>query len=211
MLRSLEQKRKSVIRRQYLARRADFVANSQAYLSTIYHQIAQNIFELIRALPEGVIASFCPRADEASPEGLLSLLPKRQFAYPVVDGQDLSFWMPENRQAWRQGAFGIGEPDPHNSQRVDINDCPAVLVPGLVFDHYGWRIGYGKGFYDRALADYSGLKIGVCFSLQITPEMLPTESGDVRMDWIVSEKEGRAKVVMMASADRISEDPGNGC
>lgn len=62
-----------------------------------------------------------------------------------------------------------------------------ILIPGIVFSESGERIGRGKGFYDKYLANYRGIKIGLCFSLQVT-QSLPTERHDVALDYIVTEE-----------------------
>lgn len=82
------------------------------------------------------------------------------------------------------GRFGIREPS------ADCADLPAgqldlALVPGVAFDVNGRRLGRGRGFYDRLLADFAGKKIGVAFDEQILSE-IPVEPSDVKMDWIVT-------------------------
>lgn len=62
-----------------------------------------------------------------------------------------------------------------------------ILIPGLAFTERGERLGRGKGFYDKYLSHYHGIKIGICFSEQLE-EMLPTEKHDVTLDYIVTDK-----------------------
>ena len=63
------------------------------------------------------------------------------------------------------GHYGIPEPVAHctglENQSVDL-----TLVPGMAFDSEGWRLGRGKGFYDRLLPSISGLRCGVAFDHQ---------------------------------------------
>lgn len=61
------------------------------------------------------------------------------------------------------------------------------LVPGLVFDAAGHRIGYGGGYYDRFLQFYPGDKIALARSTQVSSNPLPTESRDVPVDFIVTD------------------------
>ena len=61
------------------------------------------------------------------------------------------------------------------------------LVPGLVFDGAGYRIGYGGGFYDRFLAFYPGDKIGLAYTMQLSNNPLPVGATDVPVDMIVSD------------------------
>lgn len=62
-----------------------------------------------------------------------------------------------------------------------------VLVPGLGFTKSGERLGKGKGYFDRYLENFKGLKIGICFKVQLI-SVLPEEPHDVKMDWIVTEE-----------------------
>ncbi len=62
-----------------------------------------------------------------------------------------------------------------------------VLVPGVAFDVYGNRMGYGKGYYDRYFSgEFSGARIGVCYDLQMA-EYLPTDQYDVPLPYLVTE------------------------
>jgi 5-formyltetrahydrofolate cyclo-ligase len=62
-----------------------------------------------------------------------------------------------------------------------------ILIPGLVFTERGERLGRGKGFYDRYLSHYLGIKIGICFSEQLEAT-LPSEKHDVTLDYIVTDR-----------------------
>jgi 5-formyltetrahydrofolate cyclo-ligase len=61
-------------------------------------------------------------------------------------------------------------------------------VPGLAFDRKLFRLGRGRGFYDRALANTSGLKIGLASVQQISNTDIDSEEHDCPMDVVVTEK-----------------------
>jgi len=61
------------------------------------------------------------------------------------------------------------------------------LVPCLAYDSYGYRIGYGKGYYDRFLSAFEGTKIGLCYS-DFKLDKLPRGKYDVKLDVIITEK-----------------------
>lgn len=82
------------------------------------------------------------------------------------------------------GRFGIREPKA-NCAEISLNRLDLVLVPGVGFDLMGRRLGRGKGFYDRLLAQISGTKCGVGFDEQIV-EAIPTESHDVHLNCILT-------------------------
>jgi len=63
-----------------------------------------------------------------------------------------------------------------------------VVVPAVVFDRKGFRIGYGGGYYDRFLPKIHAVKIGLAFSCQIISEV-PKNPFDVAVDGIVTEEE----------------------
>ena len=81
------------------------------------------------------------------------------------------------------GAYGIPEPKP-DAPVVSAAEIDLVLVPGLAFDRTGRRLGRGKGYYDRFLADFRGKTMGICG--QLMPE-IPVEQHDITMDAVATE------------------------
>jgi 5-formyltetrahydrofolate cyclo-ligase len=87
------------------------------------------------------------------------------------------------------GQFGIPEPtlcDPKD--RLIALDL--IFVPGIGFSFDGARLGRGKGYYDRLLAEISGTKCGVAFEWQITSDV-PTDAHDIRLDCVVTPSQWR--------------------
>jgi 5-formyltetrahydrofolate cyclo-ligase len=82
------------------------------------------------------------------------------------------------------GRFGVPEPEA-GCPAVPLNQLDLILVPGVGFDSAGRRLGRGKGFYDRLLAQVRGHKCGVAFEQQLVTE-LPEEPHDVRVDSILT-------------------------
>lgn len=78
------------------------------------------------------------------------------------------------------GKFGIREPAPH-CPRLEPQQVDWILVPGVAFDRQGNRLGRGRGFYDRLLAQVKGRRCGVAFDQQILPAV-PGAAHDQRMD-----------------------------
>ena len=74
---------------------------------------------------------------------------------------------------------------------VSLGLIDIVIIPGLAFDRKGFRVGRGRGFYDRFLAqqDFQGVRCALCFQEQILTEDIPRESHDIPMDLIVTDKE----------------------
>lgn len=82
--------------------------------------------------------------------------------------------------------FGVLEPIVERCTLVtDFSDSIAV-IPGLCFDSYGYRLGYGKGYYDRFLHGYQGEKIGICYQKCTRTELIHGRY-DVAVDLLVTE------------------------
>jgi len=95
----------------------------------------------------------------------------------------------------------LGIPEPAGKGARQANRLDVVFVPGLAFDRRGFRIGYGKGYFDRFMsgvrhtgAEGSGRKtrytttVGICFDFQLV-DKVPHENHDVKMDYVITEKE----------------------
>jgi len=80
------------------------------------------------------------------------------------------------------GQFGVSEPL-GSCGEIPLNQFDLALVPGMAFDSSGNRLGRGRGFYDRLLADVSGLKCGVGYDFQMV-EIVPHEPHDARVDFV---------------------------
>ena len=84
----------------------------------------------------------------------------------------------------KTGQFGIREPV-EGCAEIALNRLDFVLVPGIAFDLQGRRLGRGKGYYDRLLAEVRGKTCGVAFDEQIV-EDLPVESHDIHVNCILT-------------------------
>ncbi|MCS6809177.1 MAG: 5-formyltetrahydrofolate cyclo-ligase [Bacteroidota bacterium] len=92
-------------------------------------------------------------------------------------------------------SYGIPTPqtpdnvEPH--QIMDAHDC--IIVPLVGFDAQLYRIGYGKGYYDRFLQHVSTKNaakprfVGLAYAVQYSAELLPVEEHDIRLDSIITE------------------------
>jgi len=85
--------------------------------------------------------------------------------------------------------YGIPEPAPQSSDHYKPGFIDLVIVPGMVFDQCGHRIGYGGGYYDRFLSkiETSVPRLSIAFEVQIVPK-IPAESHDLPVDKIITEK-----------------------
>lgn len=109
---------------------------------------------------------------------------RKHFFLPRVNGVNLDI-LPYDRSTLRLGAFSIEEPQ--GDETCDINDIEMVVVPAVAYDRNGNRVGRGKGYYDRLLADTKALKVGVAYGFQLV-DSIDAEPHDVRVDVVITDK-----------------------
>jgi len=174
---------KAALRAEALARRAGLGDDHR-------RRAAAQLAKTELSLPAGAtVSGFLPIRGEIDVTALLAALAARghPLALPAVLGRtEMEF------RRWRPGApleaaaFGLSHP-PAAAGTVDPD---VLLVPLAAFDRRGHRIGYGGGYYDRALATLDGggrrRAIGVAFAAQEV-DRVPDEPHDRRLDAVLTE------------------------
>ncbi|MEA3485271.1 MAG: 5-formyltetrahydrofolate cyclo-ligase [Candidatus Aerophobetes bacterium] len=87
------------------------------------------------------------------------------------------------------GPLGIPQPEEGRYQPLSLNKIDLVIIPGIVFDARGNRIGFGMGFYDRFLKRISSRAraVALAFELQLV-STIPSQLHDIQVDYIITEK-----------------------
>lgn len=113
----------------------------------------------------------------------------KRLAVPKCRGKSglMDFYYINSTDCLEKGAFSILEPNPEICQLADDLSEGLCLVPGLCFDLQGYRLGFGKGYYDRFLNDFGGITVGLCYSRCIERE-LPKGVFDRSVDILITEK-----------------------
>ena len=109
----------------------------------------------------------------------------KTIAVPKVVEFELIPCIIENFSGLVGSNYGILEPI--ETKKANLQEIDIVLVPGIGFDKNGYRIGFGKGYYDKFLKTTSALKIGLCMDFEII-ENIPNDEWDVPMDIVMSEE-----------------------
>ncbi|NIX77915.1 5-formyltetrahydrofolate cyclo-ligase [Microvirga terricola] len=136
------------------------------------------------------IGGYWPIRSEVDPRPLMEGLVARGqgVALSQMIEPHLTFrlWQPGDTLV--PAGFGVQEPHPDAPEALPV----ALLVPLLAFDRRGGRIGYGKGYFDRAIAALEQrhriLTIGLAYAVQEI-EQVPVEPHDRPLDIIVTETE----------------------
>lgn len=135
------------------------------------------------------LALYSPVMNEVQTESVArrALADGKRLVYPRVVGSELHFAEVSALGALVPGAFGI--PEPPGGCEVPLAEIDLVIIPGVAFDTAGHRLGYGKGYYDRALAAGTPrpARIGFCYEFQLIAN-LPAAAHDIRMTQLVTEQ-----------------------
>lgn len=111
----------------------------------------------------------------------------KRLAYPRVTATGLQFIAVSGFDELAPGTFGILEPT--GDRQVAFAELDLLVVPGVAFDLFGHRLGYGKGYYDRALTQCrAGLdRVGFAYEFQVV-DQLPAADHDCRLTGLVTEQ-----------------------
>jgi 5-formyltetrahydrofolate cyclo-ligase len=179
---------KPALRAEALRRRR---AYAEALTPALRDELESKLAEIVlpRLIGAGIVAGYHPLKHEISPYGLLDALEKGQTAaLPWFADRDARM-MFRRAPAVEAGPWGVLQPAPDSPALAP----DAVIVPLVLGDRRGTRIGHGKGHYDRALSHLreSGpvLTIGVGWEWQVSEEPIPADPWDVPLDAIATPAE----------------------
>lgn len=154
------------------------------------------ITESIIALPEfakaSTIACYVNKGSEVQTRPLIrkALAAQKKVLVPIIKKDDPELIFSEIPRLYElsPGPFGIMEPNPSKRKPRDVSISDMVIVPGIVFDVYGHRIGWGRGYYDRVMKKLwpGSASIGVCFDIQLV-DQIPVEQFDLPVKILVTE------------------------
>jgi 5-formyltetrahydrofolate cyclo-ligase len=155
-------------------------------------QITQLLERLIGAGVTNCWAAFQPTGFEPDVRSAITKLSHLEWVFPKVAGESLEFYHPGRPAVFTLSRWGIMEPDPSRSKLVPLSEVHGLLIPGVAFDTNCNRLGRGRGYYDRALAEIHSInkdiiKVGVAYDRQISEKEIPVEEFDIPMDWVVTE------------------------
>lgn len=135
------------------------------YMSTKDEISTKMLFEFAFKNGKEICVPFCPKNGD-----------DMQF-YSVIDETDLIL-----------GNFGIMEPIIEKCKLMNLKNNSLCVVPALAFSKSGYRLGYGKGYYDRFFAENEVNKIGLCYD-EFLFENLPFDEFDKMVDIVVTDKQ----------------------
>ena len=116
-----------------------------------------------------------------------ALVDGKRVALPKCTDKDgnMSFYYIDALSSLVDGMYGIKEP-PTDIPADDFTMLSLCLVPALSFDTEGFRLGYGKGYYDRFLSLFSGVTMGLCYE-ECLCKSLPRDCYDKKVNYIITD------------------------
>ena len=113
----------------------------------------------------------------------------KTVAFPLSEpGGKMTFRIVRSFDELRPGLYGIPAPSEDAPLWAENGKPSLCIVPGLLFDRNGFRIGHGGGYYDRFLQSYHGTAVGAVLSDFLLP-CLPAGRYDIPVGLLVTEKE----------------------
>lgn len=122
-----------------------------------------------------------PIIEAAWQQGKKVCVPK---CYP--DKKKLSFYQIESYEQLEVVFYNLQEPIPNETTYIDKKHIELLIVPGLVFDQNGFRIGFGGGYYDRFLKDFTNPTVSLISKRQLV-DRVPREHFDIPVQHIITE------------------------
>lgn len=182
--------RKEVLGKRLELKREELQLKSEAicqsFMQLSHYQNASLIYIYMEFKNEVITKSIIENAHQTG----------KKVAIPKIIHNEMCFYYLEEGQDVKEGFFGIREPK--TTKRVTDREG-IMIVPGIAFDEYGYRIGYGKGYYDRFLHENQvSKKVSLALELQMI-EKVPYDKYDIPMDMIITEN----RVITMNDYDII--------
>lgn len=179
---------KRSIRAQFLAERKSL---SQAQRDKLSEQVQAKFLQSALFADAKFLALYSAIHNEVLTDVVArcALESGKRVVYPRVAGEHLEFIEITALDDLVPGSFGVSEPAGVN--RVPLTTLDLVVVPGVVFDRAGHRLGYGRGFYDRALHECRTdcMMVGFAYTFQVVDALPIVEEHDRALSVLMTEQE----------------------
>lgn len=168
---------RKLIRERFKGLGADELARQSA-------QVWQAVEELdVFRRAHGVLAYWAMADEVQTQQFILRWCGEKQFYLPSINGNELEIRPFAGLSDLREGP-GYGIPEPTGKPLQDLSCIDLILVPGRAFDTRCNRLGRGKGYYDRLLAETDAFTLGIGIEFQLI-ENVPTENHDRQLNAVV--------------------------
>lgn len=178
---------KEKIRKSMLKRR-DMISSTE--VSEKSRLIQLNVMNSRHFLISETLGVYLPIGSEVRTEEIIrrALQSAKKVALPRIESEKMTFIQLNDRLLQENlvvGKFGLKEP---SKQGTEITEIDLLVVPGIAFDKEGSRIGYGRGYFDRYMADAKvSFSLGLGYRFQLLSNPLPQSRLDQRINGLSTE------------------------
>ena len=152
------------------------------------YSIADAVLKRSEILHAQTICIYLPLPEEVDTKPIIEefFRLKKTVVVPKVSGDRLELHAISSFNNLQKGTFGVLEPS-DSCPLIGIPEVDVFIVPGIAFDTQGFRIGWGKGYYDTVLAGITVPRIGLAYDVQLIAHV-PHTSYDVPMTVVITDK-----------------------
>ncbi len=179
---------KSELRKQFKAIRAAYSPDEKEKLDK---KITNRLINMWKFREADIIFCYVSLRSEVDTHSIINFAfeqGKRVAVPRCVEGtRELEFYYIDSMDDLSAGTFGVLEPEQNAENRVSDYKSGLCIVPALSFDCEGFRLGFGKGYYDRFLSIFESTVVGLCYS-DCVVDKLPHGKYDKNVDILVTEK-----------------------
>ncbi|MBE6718459.1 MAG: 5-formyltetrahydrofolate cyclo-ligase [Ruminococcaceae bacterium] len=178
---------KNKIRTEYKEKRKN-VPSEQRVIND--EKICKKLLSLSSYRFADTILLYSPLKNEIDTSAIVkdALSKGKRVAYPrCIEGNEMVYHIITSEEQLISGKYGIKEPIETLPVYENGQDNAICILPAIVYDKKGYRLGYGKGYYDRFLSKFKGIKIGLVYSGFVLDE-IPKGKFDLKSDLIITEK-----------------------
>lgn len=158
--------------------------------SSLDETIAKSLLNLDEYKKAKTVLIYVSLDDEIKTDEIISvsLADGKRVAVPFCRDKfgNMDFYLIDSFSQLESGSFNVREPKIDECEKLTDFSDSIIIVPGMLFNINGFRIGYGKGYYDKFLGKYSGKSIGLCYDEMIVSD-IPHDKYDKSVDLIVTQ------------------------
>ena len=165
---------------------------AQKARTTLSRRIINSLVSWIESEGFDTVMLYLSMKSEVETFGLLDILLHQEkiVCAPVVDTYQLELTPRQIRDPKTElvrHPYGLSEPNT-TCPIFPVSQLQLIIVPGIAFDTNGYRLGYGKGFYDRFLTKCpDAVRVGLAYQMQVVKDTFP-QTWDIPVHYIFTEK-----------------------
>ncbi len=147
----------------------------------IYEKVINNSF----VKNSDTILIYVSKDSEVDTINLINYFLKfKKVAVPKVNDNIIEFYYIKSLDDLEKGSFNVLEPTT-NKKVTNFNNA-VCITPGICFNKEGYRIGYGKGYYDRFFSKHKIYAIGLCYQECLINDIF-ANSYDIKVNEVISD------------------------